>query len=172
MKAVKSHLLKHLAKAEDQLLSIMEQEIMKTTHGQAPGKPEWRQMMRDRLEVVNETVTDEYIEAKVGLDTNMLFVDFVKAMIIAYGSGSRVGNGSIEAGPTGRIVWDDNVDGQKPSEAQGNWLLPDEFNQRGNHFIENAVKLMRKHFNDVLNEAAATLPSSVFYSNLHIRGGS
>ena len=145
---------------------------MKTTHGLAPGKPEWRELMRERLEVVNETVTDDYMEAKVGLDTNMLFTDLVKAMVITYGSGNKVGNGSIEAGPTGRMVWDDNVDGKHPSRADGNWLLPDEFNQTGNHFIENSIKLMRKHYRDVLDEASASLPSSIFYKHVHVKGGS
>ena len=171
MREIKNHLLKYLAKAEDQLLTIMEREILQTTHGDAPGKPQWRAMLQDRLEVINETVTDEYMEAKVGLDSNMLFTDFVKAMIITYGSGNRVGTGSIEAGPPGRIVWDDNVDGQGSSQAQGNWLLPQEFNQTGNRFIENSVKLMRKHYNDTLDEAAASLPASVFYKNVHIKGG-
>ena len=117
----------------------MEREVLRTTHGDAPGKPEWRNMMREKLDVVNELVTKDYMEASVGLDMNMLYTDFVKAMIVTYGSGSKVFNGAIEAGPTGRIVWDSNVDGKHPSEAQGNWLLPDEFNQTGNQFIRNAV---------------------------------
>lgn len=172
MREIKNHLMKHLAKAEDRLLDIMEREILNTTYKDAPGKPEWREMLRDRLEVIRETVTDEYIRAEVGLDSNMLFTDFVKAMIVAVGSGSRVGNGSIEAGPTGRIVWDDNVDGQRPSDAQGNYLLPLEFNQRGNEFVKNSIALMRKHFNDTLEEAAESLPSSVFYKNVHVKGAS
>lgn len=172
MEEIKRHYIRHLAKAEDRLLELMEQEVLHTTHGQAPGKPEWRNMVRDKLEVIEEVVTDQYMEASVGLDANILFTDFVKAMIIAYGSGNKVGNGSIEAGPTGRTVWDDNVDGQAPSKAQGNWLLPDEFNQTGNQFIRNATKLMRKHFDDVLAEASASLPSSVFYNNVQVKGGS
>lgn len=117
----------------------MEREVLRTTHGGAPGKPEWRKDLRERIGIVSETVANGVIEAEIGVDSNMLFVDFVKAMIIAYGSGNKVGNGSIEAGPTGREVWDDNVDGKKSSTAEGNWLLPDEFNQRGNQFVDNAV---------------------------------
>lgn len=172
MQEIRKHLLKYLAKAEDRLLELMEQEVLRTTYKDAPGKPEWRKMVQDRLEVVNETVTDEYMEAKVGLDTNMLFVDQIKAMVVAYGSGNRAGNGPIEGGPTGRIVWDNNLDGQRPSEVDGNYLLPLEFNQRGNNFIHNATKLMRKHFDDVLDEACSSLPSSVFYGNVHVKGRS
>ena len=172
MVEIKAHLLKHLEKAEDQLLAIMEQEVMRTTHGEAPGKPEWRKRMKERQRVVSKVVTDEYIESKVGLDSNVAFEDFVKTMVVTYGSGNRVGNGSIEAGPPGRMVWDAGLDGKKPSAAEGNWLLPDEFNQTGNHFIENSIKIMRKHYSDVLDEAAASLPSSVFYKNVHVKGGS
>lgn len=142
--------------------------MLRTTYKGAPGKPEWREMMRDRLEVIEEVVTDEYMEAKVGLDSNMLFTDFVKAMIVAYGSGSRVFNGSIEAGPTGRIVWDDNVDGKHPSRSATNYLLPLEFNQRGNAFVKNAILLMKIFFDDILAEAADNLPSSIFYKNVHV----
>ena len=172
MREIKAHLLKHLVKAEDQLLTQMEREVLQTTYKGAPGKPEWRKMIQEKLEVVEEAVTDEYMQAKVGLDTNILFTDFLKAMIVTYGSGNRVGNGSIEAGPPGRIVWDGNMDGQHPSREEGNWLLPEEFNQTGNHFVRNAVMLMRKHFKDVLDEASATLPSSIFYRNVHVKGGS
>lgn len=150
----------------------MEQEVLRTTYKEAPGKPAWRKMIRESLEVVSETVTDDYMEAKVGLGSDILFTDFLKAMIVAYGSGNRVGNGSIEAGPPGRIVWDDNMDGQHPSRVEGNYLLPEEFNHTGNHFIQNAITLMRKHFKDTLDDAAASLPSSVFFNNLHVKGGS
>ena len=129
-------------------------------------------MLRENLDVINETVTDSYMQAEVGLGSDMLFTDFLKAMIVTYGSGNKVGNGSIEAGPPGRIVWDDNMDGQQPSRAEGNYLLPDEFNHGGNRFISNSIQLMRKHFRDTLDDAAASLPSSVFYCNLHVKGGS
>lgn len=71
MNEIKKHIRKYLAESEDRLLEIMEREVLQTTHGQAPGKPEWRDMVRERLEVIEEVVTDNYMEAKVGLDKNI-----------------------------------------------------------------------------------------------------
>ena len=36
--------------------------------------------------------------------------------------------------------------------------LPEAFNQKGNHFVDNAVKLTQKHFDDVLAEASRDIP--------------
>lgn len=151
----------------------MQQEVIKTTYGGAPGRPEWRDTLKSRLKVVNEVVTDQYMSAEVGADySSQPLYELVRAMIIAYGSGSAVGNPPIEAGPRGRTVWDDALLSQGESEASFEGPLPKEFNQIGNHFIDNAVKLMQKHFKDTLDEASASLPSSVFYRNLHVKGGS
>lgn len=123
--------------------------------------------MRDRLGVIRETVTSDFIEAEIGVDTNMLFTDFVKAMVIAYGSGSAAGNERIHKGPPGRMVWDDNLDGKHPSTAAYTTdYMPDEFNQTGNKFVDNAVSLMKRHYDNVLKDALASLPDSVFYGNV------
>lgn len=73
----------------------------------------------------------------------------MKAMLIAEGAGSAAGGAPIHAGPPGRSVWDDDLSGKKPSTAKSEYNLPGAFNQPGNHFIDNAVKLMKKHYDDI-----------------------
>lgn len=171
IKQIQAHLINALEKAEDTLLDIMRREIQKTTNGNTPGKPYWRTQVGSMLRETYRTVTDEYIEAGVGLPENVAEHIFVRAMLIEAGSGTYAGNPPIFAGPLGSPVWDDDLYMRHPSTQYGTWLLPARFNQEGNHFIENAVKLMQKHFIDVLDEAADSLPSSVFYNNIRVRGG-
>jgi hypothetical protein len=172
MRLIKNHLLQALRDSEKKLLDLMEAEVLRTTYKEAPGKPRWRQDLRKSLRKLEEVITDDYMCATVGADIDQDTYHFVRAMIITYGSGDKVGNKPIQAGPEGREVWTDDLDGKKSSKAKATYLLPDEFNQTGNQFISNAVKLMQKHFYDTLDEASCSLPDSVFYNNVKvIQGG-
>lgn len=83
-------------------------------------------------------------------------------MVIAYGNQA---SGKLTSKP-GQIVWDDNINGQHMSRAKSVFDLPSGFNQSGYPFVENAVKLMKKHFSDILKDASRSLPSSVFFGNV------
>lgn len=162
LEEIKRHFMRAFAQAEDELLEIMEREIMQTVHGNGPGKPAWRDQMREKLEVVEEIFCDAYLEAKVGLDENMALTELVKAMIIAEGAGSAGESGQcIVAGPAGRSVWDDDISGKHPSKVQTPYMLPPGFNQSGNHFVQNAMTIMRSKFRDILTGAMSSLPDSV-----------
>lgn len=169
--ALKPYLLKALADAEDKFLELMEQEVMRTVEGGGPGKPAWRANVRDSLKVVEEMITDDYLEAKVGFDANATYTSFIKAMLISEGAGSAAGGSPIQAGPTGRAVWDNDLSGKHPSRAQTTYDLPAGFNQPGNHFVENAVRLMRVHFDDVISNAVDAIPDSVFASAVTVTAG-
>ena len=138
--------------------------MVRTVHGGGPGKPSWREGVKQQLRVVEEVVTDAYLEAKVGVDTNTAFTDFIKAMLISEGAGSAAGGSPIYAGPPGRSVWNNDLSGQQPSKAKSSYPLPGAFNQPGNHFVQNAIRIMRLHFDDVLSTAMASIPSSIFTS--------
>lgn len=66
-------------------------------------------------------------------------------MVVAAGSGSEAGNPPIEAGPQGRIVFNDELDRQHASQVEDQYTLPDAFNQKGNEFVANAIKRMRTY---------------------------
>lgn len=169
--ALRPYILQAFTEAEDKLLDLMEKEVMRTVHGNGPGKPAWRSKTRSALKLVEEMITDDYLEAKVGFDANAAFTDFVKAMLISEGAGSAAGGEAIHAGPPGRSVWDDNLDGKHPSNAKSEYDMPSGFNQPGNHFVANAVKLMKKHYDDIIANLASSIPSSVFASAVIVSAG-
>ena len=158
-----------LDEATEILLGIMKKEVLHIVWGDGPGKPEWRRDIASRLQTVYYKAADSFIECGVGLVPPSDLGDLAKAMVVAYGAGSAAGNAPITAGPSGRLVWDGNLDDRRESTVQTEYLLPDAFNQRGNFFIENSMKLMNKHFQDVLESASKSLPESMFYSNVVVK---
>lgn len=96
-------------------------------------------------------------------------------MLINLGSGSRSENPDWPAREIwtkpGRQVWDDDLRNIKTSAAETTYPLPDMFNQEGNHFIENAMKIMAKKFDDVLDQASIDLPDDFFYRSVISKKG-
>ena len=128
------------------LLRWMQSEVIKTVDGNGPGKPEWRENMRKKIKVISKEISDKQISVKVGIsEEDMVFTDFVRAMVVAAGSGSEAGNPPIEAGPQGRIVFNDELDRQHASQVEDQYTLPEGFNQEGNEFVANAIKRMRTY---------------------------
>lgn len=148
----------------------MRREIDKTTYGGAPGKPEWRSELAGELREIYRIVADEVIEFGVGLP-HMTYASagykFVRAMLVAYGSGSEAGGEPIRTRP-GEQVWDSDLRERGLSKAQSSYLLPNAFNQEGNDFIENAMRIMQTHFKDTLERIWAGLPNSAVYSNVRV----
>ena len=167
-----------MEKAEDKLISIMKKEVKKTSYSKSPGKPKWRKEISSLLQEVYREVADNSSEFGVGVPNDLAFNTIIKAMIIGYGSGFMAYGGatggyssrSITAGPPGRSVWDNDMDGKHPSKAKSTYEIP-QFNQEGNHFIYNSMLLMQKHFDDVLADASASLKDSVFYKHVIVRKG-
>ena len=168
--ALRDYYVKVLEGIEDQLIEILKQEVMVTMHGDGPGKPAWREELRDSMtEVLREIATD-YIELGAGAPALLgrkSLAEKVRAMIIAVGSGSVVGNSFIMAGPPGRSVWDDDITGKQPSAAKSEYALLEQFNQVGNFFIENAAQRIAARAVNALDAAAANLPDSIFSGNIH-----
>ena len=149
----------------------MREEIQRTTNGGAPGKPAWRNEISGMLKETYRMISSSYMEFEVGVPYDVAEYVFVRAMVISEGSGSQVGNPPIFAGPLGATVWNDDLSGHKKSTAVGTWLLPDAFNQKGNEFVKNAVIRMKTFFDEILDAACSTLPSSIFYGNVVVSGG-
>lgn len=171
MAALKTYIVGAFKQAEDQLLDLMEKEVLRTVVGGGPGKPAWRAKAKEMLMVIEEQIADSYLEAKIGIDPGASFIDFVRTMLISEGAGSAAGGPPIHAGPLGRSVWNSGMSGQKPSASLTEYQLPGGFNQPGNHFVENAMKLMEKHYSDIQAELAASIPDSVFSSAVIVSAG-
>lgn len=164
MRQIRDALVLVLEDASDTLVALMRNEIERTTHGDAPGKPEWRESLGADLREVYRIVAEEAIEFGIGLPY-MGYADvgykFARAMLVAYGSGSEAGGEAIHSRP-GELVWDDDLHDFQPSTALSEYNLPDAFNQVGNDFIANAMKLMQAHFRQTLAHAGARLPAGLF----------
>lgn len=153
----------------DKLAAIMKQEVQHTTHGDAPGKPAWRDHMERNIGLVATAITVDAISIDVGYDADGKS-DEVRAMIVAHGSGDKAdGGGSpITAGPPGRSVWDGDVSGKHPSKAKSTYDLPDAFNQQGNQFVEDAMRRMQTQFGDAIDQAFVGMPDSVIYTKVRV----
>ncbi len=154
----------------ERLLSHMRREVGRTTHGGAPGKPEWRKEIASNLDHTATAVSDDAISMDFGYSPSDK-ADEVRTMIVEAGSGSAAGGKAIHAGPTGRSVWDEDVSGKHPSRAKTEYDLPAEFNQRGNQFVENAMRMMQTEFGDNIEAAFATTPDSTYYTKVEVTKG-
>lgn len=172
MADLKEHYKTALKEAENKFIEIIDQEVVRPNVGGGPGKPGWREAAKEHMNVLEERFVDNYLEADVGYDMKGAFSDFVKTMLILQGGGSAAPGGSpITAGPPGRSVWDNNLDGKHPSSAKSEYTMPDGWNQPGNKFMENAVRRMQTFFYDIIDSANAKLPDSVFYDNVMVSAG-
>lgn len=145
----------------------MKREVGKTTHGGAPGKPAWREEIARNLTHVATAVSDDSVSMDFGYSPSNK-ADLVRAMIVEDGSGSAAGNEPIHAGPAGRSVWDGDVTGKHPSRAKSEYDLPDEFNQAGNQFVENSVRMMQTEFGRATEAVFATTPDDAYYGNVQV----
>ncbi len=149
------------------LLFYMRQEAQRTVGGGGPGKPAWRSELAANLDHLATAVSDTSVSMDFGYSPSGK-ADLVRAMIIEAGAGSAAGNAPIHAGPTGRSVWDDDVSGQHPSRAKTEYLLPTAFNQAGNRFMENAMRIMQTFYGDITEYVYTTIPDSAYYGNVQV----
>ena len=145
----------------------MKREVMNTTHGGAPGKPDWRKEIARNLDKTAVAVTDDSVSMDFGYSPSDK-ADEVRAMVVEAGSGSAAGGKPITAGPNGRSVWNSELDGKHPSRAKSVYKLPAQFNQKGNHFVENAIRMTKTTFGTMTEEAFATTPDSAYYGNVKV----
>ena len=148
----------------------MRREIHLTTHGGAPGKPEWREDIAKNLGHTTTAQTGDSISMDFGFSPSNK-ADEVRAMIVNEGSGSAVGGNAIHAGPPGRSVWDEDVSGKHPSRAKTEYDLPDEFNQMGNQFVQNAMRIMQTDFGSMVEQTLQAIPDSAYHGNVRVTEG-
>ncbi len=152
----------------DRLMRHMKREAEHTTHGGAPGKPAWRREIAESIHHTATAVTGDSVSMDFGYSPSDK-PDEVRAMIVEAGSGSAVGNAPIHAGPTGRSVWDGDVTGKHPSRAKSEYDLTDAFNQVGNQFVENAMRMMQTEFGQLTEIVYATTPDSCYYGSVEVK---
>lgn len=165
-----NHFVRALKRAEQQLIQLMKEQMPSRVYGDGPGDPDWiKAMLKDIKEVYKDVATN-YIEVGVGLPYEEGTWQAVRAMVVEAGAGSAAGNPPIQTRPR-ESVWNDDLTGKHESEAKSWYYLPDAFNQEGNQWVENAMKLMAKYFDDIMEDACNSVPASIFYNNITSRRG-
>lgn len=151
------------------LQNVMKREAPRTVYGDGPGKPAWRAEIAGNIRVLQTHRDERGITCVVGYNPDSAPAR-VRALIVAEGGGTAAGNPAIHAGPADRVVWDDDVRGQGPSQAKSTYALPEAFNQEGNQFVRNSMRLMQTHFGRMLESGMRSLPDAVFYSKVRSKG--
>lgn len=167
MAALREEAKDALEREGQRLLSHMQHEVINTTHGGASGKPDWRKEIVRNLDKTAVAVTDDSVSMDFGYSPSDK-ADEVRAMLVEAGSGSAAGGKPITAGPNGRSVWNSELDGKHPSRAKSVYKLPAEFNQKGNKFVENAMRMMQTEFGTITETVFATTPDSAYYGNVKV----
>lgn len=167
MAALREEAKDALEQEGQRLLSHMQREVINTTHGGTPGKPDWRKEIARNLGKTAVAVTDDSVSMDFGYSPSDK-ADEVRAMLVEAGSGSAAGGKLITAGPNGRSVWNSELDGKHPSRAKSVYKLPAEFNQKGNKFVENAMRMMQTEFGTITETVFATTPDSAYYGNVKV----
>lgn len=164
--ALKPYFVEAMDEVESRLLEIMAQEINKSV----AGDPKWREEMRGKLKRVREEIAEGYLKYAIGLGDEPDTYPYIRAMVVTFGAGSAVGNPPIQAGPEGRSVYNDALDGQRPSRVVKEDDLPAGFNQKGYNWLTNAMTRMQTQFRMIMEGVWENIPDAVLSSNLLVTG--
>lgn len=155
--------------AIDELAKRMQEFAQDETFGGTPGRTRWREDLRNDIKRIAVDVTNNYVEGTVGLIDPKDY-EVVRALLIAYGSGSRSvapdwTASPIVWGPEGRSVWDDELMNHTTSQHKGDAeLAPDTWNQFGNKFVDRAFEGIQSRFETIIKRAVGQIPANLLAS--------
>lgn len=169
MRDLERDIKKALRLAGNQLVEMMKNEI---PIGNTPGDPKWREQLKKDITVQGIQIANEEACAMVGVPYEELSFDMARAMQINYGGGSKGLTGKpIEAHP-GAVVYNDSMTGLKQSSVKSSYTLPDEFNQDGCGYFEEAVDRMRGLFAAYVEPVLSAFPfENYVHSTARVKGG-
>jgi len=154
---------------EKRYLEIMSDKIMKFEHTQYYFKT----VVSNELKHIEEILTDGVLTYIAGFDAASAdHFDLMKAYVIAFGMGSLGKTGKpIHAGPQGRMVYDDMLSGQHPSEIPGEgWFMPDSWNHPGMDFVTatNNDPLVQTEFIKTFEMVCKNLPLNIVSKHIKV----
>lgn len=142
-----------LSKIGDRFVAIAKHEVMNTTDNGAPGRKAWRRHMANNIRKFPMREENGMLILPVGLELNKGTSEWIRALVITYGSGYKAetdgGTGMpIHARPM-ETVWDSELSGEHISNAWTPFFLPDEFNQIGNMWLENTMRRIQPELDNL-----------------------
>ena len=167
MQEIRAYLESAMDDVAEKAIEAWEIEILAA----GAGRTRWREEAGKAISIIKRMVTDEYMNIEFGIpDAGYTDMDYYNRIQVALWGNQ--GSGPLRSKP-GQYVYGKTMDGDlHMSEAETEYNLPAGFNQLadGGKMLENAIKLTRKYFEDAIKQAAANIPSSVFYGNLYVEG--
>lgn len=156
-----------LGEVEKEYLKQMADEIDKSSHS-----PErFHKAVKAGLKHIEMQIVDSVMTLVCGFDVaGSSLGDTIKARVVNTGMGNKADGGgrAVYAGPKGRAVWDRGLNVQFPSN-QFFHRLPDSWNHPGEHFVENATKLMEPLANDIAQAVFdAAIPKDILHRHVTV----
>lgn len=163
---------KELQQLGDRFIDIAKREVMKTTYKGAPGRKAWRSDMAENMKKFPIRYENGYMILPVGLDLQEGTSGWIRALVITFGGGdSAQTDGGLGASIHSRpmeTVWDGELAGTHISNAENTFLLPDQFNQTGNMWLENTVRQIEPDIAD-LQKRIPDIVAAVITRNIRNR---
>lgn len=160
---------KGLDEFEPRYIDIMRDKIMKFDH-----TPQYfREVVSMGLKHIEEELVGGVLTYIAGFDEGSAQpFDLMKAYVVARGMGSEGGTGvPIYAGPNGRMVYDNTLDGQHPSNIPGaGWKMPPTWNHPGIDFVAetNNDQRVRNEFIKTLEMVCRDLPLNIVSKHIKV----
>lgn len=167
---IKQRLKDVLDDAASYFLDRFSEEIMRN----GVGKTRWREDIAEALRIVEKNVLDDYMEYLAGVPDysgNKTAHDVASVVLF----GNRALDDAIYTKPGFDVYGSNMYQGTHTSTATVAKYLPEGFSMvpdvNGEEMVENAIKLSRVYFKDLLDEAAADITSEIFYGNVTVARG-
>ena len=132
---------------------------------------DWLEETKDAIRHLSEDITEDYMEYVVGAfeGDNQSPNDYawMRSMVVTYGMGSGAGGVPVYAGPRGRLVYNENLTGMKPSDRDYE-LLPKSWNHPGTHFIDNATANLQPLVHDIAQAIIDLIPADIILKHTKI----
>lgn len=155
-----------LEEVEKQYLKLMADEIDKSSHS-----PErFHKAVKAGLKHIETQVANSVMTFVCGFDVSGSSLgDTIKAHVINTGMGNKAdgGGNAVYAGPKGRAVWDRGLNTQFPSNQLFH-MLPDSWNHPGEHFVDNATKLIEPLANDIAQVIFDAIPKDILQRHVTV----
>jgi len=170
LEEIRHYLERALDDAAEYFLDRFSEEIMKN----GVGKMEWRQDLAAALQIVEKKSLDDYLEVVAGVPDwsgNKTAHDIASVVLF----GNKALDDAIYTKPGFDVYGNDMNAGRHVSTATAARYLPEGFSMEpkvnGEQMVENAIKMSRVYFKDVLDAAMKRIPEELFYGNVSVTGG-
>lgn len=155
------YIRKAMDAAEDRLIDVIREEIDLVS-----GSPhEWRDILKAHIKHIREEIAGDVIKYYVGpgYPEDPENASWMRAMVIAFGNAPP-----IYAGPEGTEVWDNDLWSRTSSRVKEQKEIPQSWYHEGRNYIENAIRIMRTEFADIVIGELGDMPSTVFSNNIRV----